>query len=89
MQASLFAICIMSVITFIIYVYDKRCAQNGAWRISEFTLLFIAASGGAMGAITAMYLFHHKTQKSQFVYGVPLMIITQTILLIIVANIFL
>lgn len=89
MKASLLWISILSLIALIFYAYDKRCAQNGAWRISEFLLLFVAASGGAMGALAAMYLFHHKTQKPHFIYGVPLMMITQTILLIILANIFL
>lgn len=89
MEVSLLVIFILSLIAFMLYVYDKRCAKNDAWRIPEFALLFIAACGGAMGAISAMYLFHHKTQKPQFVYGVPLMIVTQTILLIILANIFL
>lgn len=89
MQASLFAILTLSILTFVLYVYDKRCAENNSWRISEFMLLFTAATGGAMGALAAMYICHHKTLKPHFVYGIPLMIITQTILLIILANIFL
>lgn len=89
MLVSLLAICILSLVALVLYAYDKLCAQNGMWRISEFTLLFVAACGGAMGALSAMYLFHHKTQKPQFVYGVPLMILVQTILLIIFSNIFL
>lgn len=89
MKASLLLISILSLIALSFYAYDKRCAQNGAWRISETLLLFIAASGGAIGALAAMYIFHHKTQKPQFIFGIPLMIIAQTILLIILANIFL
>ena len=89
MFLALVAIFLLSVFSFVLFAYDKQCAQNDRWRVSEFTLLFTAASGGAMGALAAMYLFHHKTLKSRFVYGVPLMIITQTILLIILANIFL
>ena len=42
-----------------------------------------------MGALLAMYICHHKTQKSYFVEGVPFMIVCQTLLLIIIANIFL
>lgn len=89
MFASLIAIFILSVFTFAMYAYDKQCAQKDRWRVSEFVLLFTAASGGAIGALAAVYVFHHKTLKNRFVYGVPLMIITQTILLIILANIFL
>ena len=89
MLASLVAILILSMISFALYAYDKLCAKRVSWRVPEFALLIASAFGGAMGAIAAMYFFHHKTLKPQFVYGVPFMIITQIIILIISANIFL
>lgn len=89
MLACLITILLMCVFTFILFVHDKYCAQKGDWRVPEFVLLFMAAAGGAMGALLAMYLYHHKTQKVQFANGVPLMILVQTLLLIVTANIFL
>lgn len=86
---SLLAIIIMSIVAYALYAYDKGCAQSGFRRVPESVLLFIAAAGGAMGALLAMYVCHHKTQKSYFVEGVPFMIVCQTLLLIIIANIFL
>lgn len=89
MFASLLIIVLFSVCAFILYGYDKICACNDFWRVPESVLLFVAASGGAMGALLAMYVFRHKTQKQAFANGIPVMIFLQTILLIIVANIFL
>lgn len=89
MPACLITILLLSIFTFFLFVHDKHCAQKGDWRVPEFVLLFLAAAGGAMGALLAMYLYRHKTQKIQFANGVPLMIIIQTLLLIVTANIFL
>lgn len=89
MGQSLLAILVISTMTFILYAYDKRCAQLDLWRIPESILLFMAAAGGAMGALAAMYICHHKTKKSCFVNGIPFMIVCHTLLLIVLANMFL
>jgi len=56
---------------------DKWKAKHTKWRISEKTLLLVAAIGGRIGAWVGMKLWHHKTQHKKFKYGVPLIFIIQ------------
>ena len=46
-------------------------------RVPELTLLIIAVIGGSIGALVAMWLFHHKTLHLKFKYGVPLILAAQ------------
>ena len=68
---------VMSLLTFAAYGMDKRKAKKGQWRIPEKTLLLLAVLGGSLGALLGMYVFHHKTQKTKFVIGVPVIIAVQ------------
>lgn len=45
---------------------DKRLARQREQRISESSLLWLAALGGTAGAITAQHKFRHKTRKQPF-----------------------
>ena len=71
----------VNVITFALFAYDKYCAKNNKWRVSEFTLLFFAAMGGSLGAGAAMEICHHKTLHLKFKYGVPILFFLQIILI--------
>ena len=55
----------------VLMLADKIKAQNGAWRISELTLMLTAALGGSVGVHMGMYLFRHKTRHPKFTLGVP------------------
>lgn len=66
---------VMNVIAFIIYGADKAKARRGLWRVSERTLLTLAALGGAGGAWLAMHVFRHKTKHRKFTVCVPLFIV--------------
>ena len=59
---------------------DKQKAKKGAWRIPEKTLFSITALGGGIGTTAGMYAFRHKTQKVQFVIGLPFITILEIIL---------
>ena len=59
---------------------DKIKAQNGAWRISELTLMLTAALGGSVGVHMGMYLFRHKTRHPKFTLGVPAILTVQILL---------
>ncbi len=83
MQKEIF-ICwiLLNIVTFIFYGIDKWKAKHAKWRISEATLLILAAIGGSIGAILGMYTFRHKTQHLKFKYGVPAIILLQGTLLV-------
>lgn len=67
---------------FIMMGVDKRKAVKQAFRIPESTLFIIAAIGGSIGSIVGMYVFHHKTRHWQFVYGMPVILVLQLLILI-------
>lgn len=63
---------------------DKRKAVKKLWRIPESTLFIIAVIGGSIGSIIGMRVFHHKTRHWYFVYGMPLILILQVLLVIVI-----
>ena len=65
----------------IIMHYDKYLAKNNMWRIPETTLLGIAAIGGSAGCILGMYSARHKTRKSNFTLGLPVILAIQLLIL--------
>ena len=69
-----------NIATFLLYGIDKYKAKKNKWRISEATLLTMAAIGGSIGAWAGMRLWHHKTMHKKFKYGIPLIIIMQVAL---------
>jgi uncharacterized membrane protein YsdA (DUF1294 family) len=71
----------INVITFVVYGIDKIKAKEHWWRISEATLLLLAAFGGSLGAWAGMYVFHHKTKHKKFKWGVPAILLLQLALL--------
>ena len=79
-QYSLYYLLAVNSLTFLLYGIDKYKAKKGRWRISEATLLTMAAIGGSIGAWTGMRTWHHKTMK--FKYGIPVIIIMQIALVV-------
>ena len=57
----------MSLLTFLLYGWDKAMAQKGKPRLSERTLHLWTIFGGFAGAIAGQVLFRHKTRKVSFV----------------------
>lgn len=73
---------VINAATFIIYGIDKDKAKKAKWRISEATLLTMAAVGGSIGAWLGMKAWHHKTLHRKFKYGVPIILLIQIALMI-------
>ena len=72
----------INVVTFLVYGLDKWKAKRDAWRISESTLLLLAAAGGSVGALLGMQIFRHKTKHVKFTVGVPAILLVQVALVI-------
>ena len=75
-NALLYYLIVINVVTFLVYGIDKWKAKQGSWRISEATLLILAAFGGSIGALLGMKVWHHKTMHKKFKYGLPLILWT-------------
>lgn len=63
----------INIFAFIMMGLDKRKAKKKQWRTPESTLFLIAVAGGGVGAWIGMYMFHHKTHKNKFVFGIPVL----------------
>lgn len=85
---SLFAAAVVgwNILTFFVYGLDKYKAKTNRWRVPEKTLLFLAALGGSIGALAGMYVFHHKTKKRKFTWGVPLILLVQVAVLFVASG---
>ncbi len=73
----------VNVVSFIMMGVDKRKAIKRAFRIPESTLFVLAIIGGSIGAIIGMHLFHHKTRHWYFLYGMPVILALQVILVLV------
>ena len=83
---SLIYLTLINVVTFFVYLKDKKAAEKGKDRVKIVTLLSLSFIGGSIGALCGMYILHHKTNKSYFTVGVPLMIVMQILLLFYLSN---
>lgn len=70
-----------NAVGFLLMGADKVRAKRDAWRIPERTLFLTALLGGSAGVWAGMYAFRHKTRHWYFVWGVPLILAAQLLLL--------
>ena len=62
----LIAVSALSIITFLVYWWDKSAARRGSLRTPETTLHLLSLCGGWPGALIAQQVLRHKTQKQSF-----------------------
>jgi len=67
------ALIVWNFFVFAMYGIDKLNSKRGKPRISERSLLLLAALMGGFGAFIGMRVFRHKTQKLKFKISVPLL----------------
>ena len=57
---------VVSILTFLVYWFDKSAARHGQWRTKESSLLLLGLAGGWPGAVVAQRVLRHKSRKQQF-----------------------
>ena len=72
----------ISLITFLLYAYDKFQARNNRQRIPEMILHLLALIGGSPGALVGQMIFRHKTKKYRFLIVFVMIVILQIVLII-------
>lgn len=77
MKIILIYLLIVNAAGFLVMTIDKLYAKKNMWRIPEKTLMGVAAIGGSIGVLIAMYTVRHKTKHMKFVIGVPLILVCQ------------
>lgn len=71
---------LMNILGFLLMGIDKASAKRKLSRISERTLMTVAALLGAAGVLLGMFVFHHKIRKPKFQWGVPILLLIQCVL---------
>lgn len=72
---------LINIIAFSFAAIDKTCAKLRISRISEKTLLFLAAFGGFIGELVAFRIFNHKTRKAAFHQSFALAVVAHVVLI--------
>ena len=69
---------IISLITVVVTVYDKKAAKSRpTHRVSEKSLLILALLGGSVAELLTMLKIRHKTKHKKFMIGLPVIIFLQ------------
>ncbi len=71
-----------SLAAFALFAIDKHQAVHAGSRIPEAVLLGAGLAGGAPGALLGMHLFHHKTQRPYFRWGLWLFLSIDAFLIV-------
>ncbi len=72
-----FYLIIINILALVFTVSDKLRAIKHKRRISEFTLMTIAALGGSVTMLITMLIIRHKTRHLKFMLGIPVIILIQ------------
>ena len=79
----LYYVAAVNIVAFMLMFVDKEKAKRHKWRIPEKTLFMSAILGGSVGAILGMQIFRHKTKHWYFVWGMPMILVLQVVLVIV------
>ena len=76
-SACVIYVAVISLISIIVTIYDKKIAGTVKRRVPEATLLMWSALGGSVAMYITMHIIRHKTQHKKFMIGIPLIMILQ------------
>lgn len=77
----------INIFATIICLIDKISAIYGKRRVSEKFLMLISLFGGSLFMYLTMKVIRHKTLHKKFMVGLPLMIVSQIIILLMIQKI--
>jgi uncharacterized membrane protein YsdA (DUF1294 family) len=77
---------VVSAITAAAYAADKAAAVANRRRIPERTLLGLGVAGGWPGGVVAQQLLRHKTTKASFRSAFSVTVITNILVLVVLAS---
>lgn len=82
MEYILIYFAVISVITSIVTVYDKRAAKKRTkHRVPEKILFLLAILGGSVAEFLTMLKIRHKTKHKRFMIGLPVIMVMQVVIL--------
>ncbi|MDX2089093.1 MAG: DUF1294 domain-containing protein [Kofleriaceae bacterium] len=82
------AYALTSLITFVVFGFDKHRAAKKGRRVPERTLFGLTFAFGFPGAIAGMLVFRHKTRKRPFIVKTALIIVAHLVLVAMVVRAF-
>ena len=82
MEYILIYFAVISLITIIATVYDKKAAKSRPkHRVPEKILFLLAIVGGSVAEYLTMLRIRHKTKHKRFMIGLPIIIVLQVVIL--------
>lgn len=73
---------VINLVAVVLCVSDKIKARKKKRRISEKTLFTVSFLGGAVAMYLTMLAVRHKTKHKRFMFGLPLIILLEVMLLL-------
>ena len=77
---------VISLVSVIITVYDKKAAKKNRQRVPEKNLLLLSLIGGSVAMYLTMQVIRHKTRHAKFMLGIPAIMALQLAVVIAVAK---
>ena len=82
MEYILIYFAVISLITIIVTVYDKKAAKKRPkHRVPEKILFLLAILGGSVAEFLTMLKIRHKTKHKRFMIGLPVIMVMQVVIL--------